>query len=243
MSKLQNILDSFKLQDQLNPKIWNNPDEVEKSTLKEKVKKGLFRISEEFIDDLGENVPVKDVVLMGSLANYNWSKYSDFDLHVLVDFKKYKKDEELYRELFELKKKVFNDKHDIKIYGYDVELYAQGEDDPHSSSAVYSIIKDEWIQKPKKEKVEIDFKFLKKKIECWVDKINDAIESEEIDRMKNLKEKIKDYRKSGLEKDGELSYENLVFKYLRRSGDIGNLFDKLGQEKDKKLSIEQKINE
>jgi len=243
MSKLQNILDSFKLQDQLNPKIWNNPDDVEKSTLKEKVKKGLFRISEEFIDDLGENVPVKDVVLMGSLANYNWSKYSDFDLHVLVDFKKYKKDEELYRELFELKKKVFNDKHDIKIYGYDVELYAQGEDDPHSSSAVYSIIKDEWIQKPKKEKVEIDFKFLKKKIECWVDKINDAIESEEIDRMKNLKEKIKDYRKSGLEKDGELSYENLVFKYLRRSGDIGNLFDKLGQEKDKKLSIEQKINE
>ena len=43
--------------------------------------------------------------------------------------------------------------------------------------------------------------------------------------MKKLKDKLKDYRQSGLSKDGEFSYENLVFKFLRRSGHIEKLFD------------------
>jgi hypothetical protein len=179
---------------------------------------------------------------MGSLANYNWSEFSDFDLHLLVDFGKYGEDEELYREIFELKKKEFNNKYDITIYGYDVEVYAQGADDEHSSSAVYSIMNDEWIQKPVKENAEIDFDFLKKKVKSWISKIDDTIETEDIDKMKSLKEKIKKYRKSGLEKEGEFSYENLVFKFLRRSGHIEDLFDTINKVEDKELSVENKLD-
>ena len=40
---------------------------------------------------------------------------------------------------------------------------------------------------------------------------------------------MKEYRQGGLEKNGELSYENLVFKYLRRSGHIEKLFDELNK--------------
>ena len=39
-------------------------------------------------------------------------------------------------------------------------------------------------------------------------------------KIEDLKTKLKDYRKSGLDKDGELSYENLTFKFLRRNGMI-----------------------
>ena len=63
------------------------------------------------------------------------------------------------------------------------------------------------------------------------------------DVLKTLKDKLKKYRQSGLEKEGELSYENLVFKFLRRSGHIGDLFDALNKRLDKELSIETKIKE
>jgi hypothetical protein len=54
---------------------------------------------------------------------------------------------------------------------------------------------------------------------------------------------LKEYRNSGLEKDGELSYENLVFKFLRRSGHIQKLFDTLNKTLDKELSVERQIQE
>jgi hypothetical protein len=57
--------------------------------------------------------------------------------------------------------------------------------------------------------------------------------------LENLRKKLKDYRKSGLDKEGELSYENLVFKFLRRSGHIQKLFDSAHKAVDKQLSVEK----
>ena len=139
------------------------------------------------------------------------------------------------------KKQVFNDKHDIRIFGYDVELYAQDAEETHYSSGVYSIMNNEWISEPKKFKNEVDREILKNKIGCWVEKIDTAID--EGKDLEKIKEKLKDYRKSGLEKDGELSYENLVFKFLRRSGHIEKLFSTANKEIDKELSVETRIEE
>ena len=102
---------------------------------------------------------------------------------------------------------------------------------------------NEWITKPKKFKLEIDKEVLKNKIDCWAEKIEKGIESDETKTLDSIKEKLKDYRKSGLEKDGELSYENLVFKFLRRSGHIQKLFDTSNDVIDKGLSIERKLEE
>lgn len=247
MSNFQKILDSFSVQQTLNPKVWENSDDVSKSTMVPKVRKALLKIAEEFIDDLGDDVFVEDIYLMGSLANYNWSEYSDFDLHVIVDFERYEDQEELYKELFDLKKKLFNDKHNIKIFGYDVELYAQGVSDESHSDGVYSVMNNEWIHRPTKTHNNIDMSVLKTKIKSWTDKIEDAIEDAKsegnAESLKKLKDKLKDYRQSGLNKDGEFSYENLVFKYLRRSGHIGKLFDEKNKIKDKELSIERKVED
>lgn len=247
MNNFQKILNSFSIKQTLNPKVWENYNDINKSILTPKVQKALLKISEEFIDDLGDDVFVEDIYLMGSLANYNWSEYSDFDLHVIVDFERYDEEEELYKELFDLKKKLFNDKHNIKIFGYDVELYAQGASDESHSDGVYSVMNDEWIHKPSKNHKSVDMSVLKTKIKCWTDKIDDAIEDAKsennVETLKRLKDKLKKYRQSGLNKEGEFSYENLVFKYLRRSRYIEKLFDEKNKMKDKQLSIERKVEE
>jgi predicted nucleotidyltransferase len=247
MNNFQKILNSFSVQETLNPKIWQNPDDPQKSKMIPKVKNALTRIAEEFIEYLGEEVFVEDIVLTGSLSNFNWSEFSDFDLHIIVDFQQFEDESPLYKELYNLKKQVFNDKHDIKIFGYDVELYAQDNEEPHFATGVYSVMDDEWVTRPKKLENEIDKSVLEKKIKNWTEKIDKVIETNEYEDDKkiidSIKEKLKDYRKSGLEKEGELSYENLVFKFLRRSGHIEKLFDISNKALDKELSIERKLED
>ena len=246
MKNFQKILDSFSVQKTLNPKVWENPSNPESSKMKEKVRKGLIKIAEKFIDDLGEDVFVDDIVLTGSLANFNWSEFSDFDLHVIVNFEQFDEESDLYKENFNLKKQLFNEKHDIKIYGFDVELYAQDAEESHFSTGVFSVMNNEWISSPRKLKFELDKSSLEKKINHWTEKIDSALEkSKDKDGkiLDDIREKLKEYRKSGLEGEGELSYENLVFKFLRRSGHIQKLFDTLNKNIDKELSIETKIEE
>ena len=246
MKNFQKILDSFSVQKTLNPKVWENPSDPKSAEMKDKVRKGLLKISEKFIDELGEDVFVDDIVLTGSLANFNWSEFSDFDLHVIVNFEQFGEESDLYKENFNLKKQIFNEKHDIRIYGYDVELYAQDSEETHFSTGVFSVMNNEWISSPRKLKFELDKTSLEKKISQWTEKIDSALEkSKDKDGkvLDDIREKLKEYRKSGLEGEGELSYENLVFKFLRRSGHIQKLFDTLNKNIDKELSIENKIEE
>lgn len=245
MEKFKKILKSLSIRETLNPKVWVNYRKPQNAQLRPKVKDGLENISEEFLDFLDQDVFVDDIILTGSLSNYNWSDYSDFDLHIVVDYDQFEDDGELYKELFDLKKIVFNEKHDIKIHGFDVEVYVQDSKESHFASGVYSIMNGEWITKPKKTNFNVDEKVLEKKIKCWVDKIETAVSTKKIEDdeevFNSLKDKLKDYRQSGLEKKGEFSYENLVFKFLRRSGHIEKLFNSLTNSKDKKLSVENRV--
>lgn len=247
MSRLKKIINSFSIRETLNSKVWENSNDVDKSKMKPRVREALLRIAEKFVDYLGDDIFVEDIVLTGSLSNFNWSEFSDFDLHVYIDFDQFGKDSVLYKELFDLKKFIFNERHNIKIFGYDVELYAQDTKEAHYSTGVYSVMFDKWIEKPEKIDFQPDEKILINKIKCWVDKIDKVIQTEDIkDNLKlleTLKSKLKEYRKSGLEREGELSYENLVFKFLRRSGHIQKLFDATNMAVDAGLSVETKKEE
>ena len=147
-----------------------------------------------------------------------------------------------------MKKQVYNQKRNIKIYGYEVELYPQDAEETHFASGVYTVKNDEWLTKPSKEKPQIEYSVLNKKIDTWVEKIETLITSVKKEglianekNIEKLKERLKDYRKSGLEKTGEFSYENLVFKYLRRAGLLEKLYDTVNRQTDKELSVEVKM--
>jgi predicted nucleotidyltransferase len=246
MSNLKRILSSFTSQDELNPKIWIKDGDEYK--MKPNVVKSLLDIANDFIEFLGVDIIVTDIIMTGSLANYNWSEFSDVDLHIVADFAQYPENQlPLYQELFSLKKTLYNDKRDMKIYGYDVELYVQNESEAHFSSGVYSVLFDEWSNKPKKEKVKVDTNLIKTKSQQWMDIIDGLIENasdETLDDAKKMikkhKDKLKKYRTCGLEKQGEYSDENLVFKVLRRNGYIEKLYDFENKYSDKKLSLKEK---
>jgi hypothetical protein len=241
MENLTKIISSFKLQDELNPKLWDG------ETLKPKVREKLLDIAHEFIEYLGVDLIVGDITMTGSLANYNWSEYSDVDLHILADFKQFSDSEKtLYEELFKLKKTLFNVKHQIKIFNFDVELYVQNESEIHTSSGVYSILNDDWLIKPIQSVEEFDPKSIKEKSQYWmsyIDTILSNLEGESFEvvteHIDKLKEKIKKYRASGLDVNGEYSDENLVFKALRRNGYIEKVFDFYTKFVDSELSLKE----
>jgi predicted nucleotidyltransferase len=239
-----NILDSFSQKDELCPNIWDG------FVLKKEVRERLLKIAKEFIESIDEKFSVKDITMSGSLANYNWSQYSDIDLHIVIDYSQFKENKKLYQEIFDTKKKIFNEKYEFKIKKHDVEIYPQDSKEKHYSSGVYSIKNNKWIKKPTKKDFEIDEDLLTKKTKYWLDKIKDLIsKSKKQDlgkykkEVKSLKEKLKKYRTAGLSKEGEYSYENLVFKYIRRSGAMKKLFDSLKDKKNKELSLEIYIQE
>jgi len=248
MENFGKILSSFNVKDELNPTIWENPDSSSDAKMKEEIRLRLIEISEKFIEFLGYEIFIQDITMTGSLSNYNWSEFSDIDLHVMYDFNESGPEKELFQDLFKLKKTLFNSTHDITVKGYEVELYVQDTNEPHISTGVYSVLYDEWIIEPSKEEVEINNEIIKEKVGQWEDMIDAVIEDIENgdedleksnEKIDKLKDRLKKYRQSGLEGDGEYSYENLVFKFLRRNGYIQKLFDFQNKVMDDRLSLSQ----
>lgn len=241
----KDLINSFTPQKSLNPQVWDSSGKPPK--LKKEIRSRLLDIAYEFVEFLDVDLVITDIILTGSLSNYNWSKYSDFDLHIVANFQQYNENQiELYEKLFNLKKMLFNQKHDITIKSYEVELYVQNETESHFSTGVYSVLFDEWANVPKKEKISVDKELLKEKSRQWmniIDEVIDSIQDEDVKTAKEIiqkyKDKLKKYRSCGLEKDGEYSTENLVFKILRRNGYIEKLNDLSTKIIDKKLSMNQ----
>ena len=215
----------FEVHDELEPEIWQdqklNPEIAE--TLKE--------IADDFIRGLEVKVTLEDLTITGSLANYNWSRYSDVDLHLIVDFSKVDDDVNLVKSYFDEARMRWNNNHDIKIKGYDVEIYVENTGEDHISTGIYSILNKKWVVEPKITRKEIDFETARKKAEDIEDRylrLNQLFEKGEfqnaIDGVDKVKQKIRDMRKVGLESDKmEFSAENIAFKILRRAGVLDNL--------------------
>lgn len=194
------------------------------------VRKALIKIAIEFIKFAKiENLKYKDIILTGSLANYNWTEQSDLDVHILTDFNQIHSDQEFVGEYFRTKKNLWTEKFPIKVKGHDVEVYVQDINEPHSSTGIYSLIKNEWLTKPIDKMIALDVANIQLKAADFMNAIDEISDSEnkdeivkEIDR---IQEKLRNYRKGGLEKEGEYSTENLVFKILRHTGYLEKLVE------------------
>jgi hypothetical protein len=229
---VNDILNSFDSKNSLNKEIWDNADldNPLDTKLNREIRSKLLDIADKFLSFIDiEGFDFEDVLLVGSLSNYNWSSYSDFDLHILVDYSSVTEDKEVVANLMKVKKDLFNLRYDIKIKNFDVELYAQDVDENLESNGIYSVLFGKWISFPEKTPYKLDKSVIKKKIKVFKNRFNDIKnikdKSEKIKAIETLLNTIKKYRKCGLEKDGEFSNENIVFKYLRRSKLIDELVE------------------
>lgn len=230
----------FDIHDELNPALW---DEDQK--LKLEVKNKLYKIADDFALGFDYPLDVKDVIVTGSSANYNWNKFSDIDLHLIVD---YKAIPEKYMPAFldyaDAKRKLWNQEHNIEIFGHEVEVYAQPDEDKLQAAGIYSLDTDTWLSKPKRQESSADKATVEKKAARFhdlVDAIQEMLEAGEVELAYNsatlLKERIRKFRQAGLEKGGEFGTENLVFKTLRNDGTLERLDNLHKQSYDEGLSI------
>lgn len=218
-------LESFQMSDAitfhnlLNPKLWRGQH------LRPEVKDQLETIAKDFLEELGINgLDVTDLTISGSNAAYSYTPYSDLDLHILVDMSKYP-DDDVYRELFNAKKTIYNDTHDIKIHGVPVELYVQDSREPVVSLGEYSLKNNKWLRIPTKRRANFDQTATKQKYEKLSRLIELALNSKQYKKISNVVKTIKRYRQAGLDKGGEFSPENLAYKAVRAQGYITKLYD------------------
>jgi len=230
---------SFAIRDALHNQVWDENDKLV-SDVREK----LMKIAQDFWAKLELDWnEVMDVTFTGSLANYNWSRHSDIDLHLVVDFESVDENTQLVRDYFNAIKSNWNRRHNIFLKGFEVEIYVQDVSEIHKSTGVYSVSKDEWTVKPIKKEVNIDWSDVKKKAESlmnMIDEVENLMNSTHYKTAhrfgKRLKDKLKKFRRCGLDREGEYSSENIAFKALRRNGYVEKLMDSVVDSYDNMMS-------
>ena len=231
--------------DKLAP-IWNINEDG--ARLDDEVRKSLIKIAMDFVQDLKKNqdinIKIEDILLIGSITNYNWTPYSDIDLHISTDFSKLDMTKEQAQAMFDAIKAGWNNKHDIVMKNFDVELYVEDIGAEQVSASKYSVLRNEWIKEPKKESPNFNKALIKKKYKEYSKKIDDLMDADSEKPLKDLLEKIYKFRQAGLDKGGELSEENIVFKILRAKGKLDKLKDTVASIYDDKMSVDEseKIN-
>ena len=230
-----NLADAVRFHDRLNHRLWDRTEH-----LHPEVKDRLMAVARDFAEFLGiPDLDIRDITISGSNAAYNYTENSDIDLHLVVEIPRVKHDE-VYRELFNAKKYQYNDEHDIRIGGADVELYAQPSDQPHHSQGIYSLLRNAWVSVPRRHRAKIDDSSVRAKYEDLVHRIDDAVNSDNYKRIANLQRKIKTMRQVGLEQQGEFGVDNIVFKLLRVNGFIKKLIDARNRARDRELSLNER---
>ena len=221
--------DPIEVHDILNPNLWDGDH------LRKDVHVALLRIAKEFYDFLNVDVRVDDVIVSGSQANYNYTKHSDLDLHLIVPYSQVQCDVGV-AELFDTKRKLWKEEHDITVNGVPVELYVEDIEEPAVSST-YSIVKNQWVKQPVQSDVKYNRDEIEDSVTAWERLIKHAIEQKNLSLCLQLKDLLKKYRKLGLKKSGEFGAPNLIFKSLRNDGVVDQLMTAIRQLQDKELGI------
>lgn len=238
-------LKSFEVQDELNPKIWVN------DKINSRVRLRLLDIVDDFIDNLSIRwVKPEDIILTGSIANYNWSKYSDIDVHIIIDYDKVYKKKEFVQDYFDSKKELWKRDHeDLTIYNFPVEIYVQDVDSDMESNGVYSLDKNEWIKEPKNlDDAKINEVYVKEQaakymtlVDGYENELKKETDTHKIDkigeRVKKLLDKIKGVRKESLKRSGEMGSGNVIYKIIRRMGYLDKIWDIINNTYNKSKTI------
>ena len=218
--------------DKLCPVAWTGNE------IKPEVRHKLLLAAKMFVDYLEiDNFKVIDVILTGSMSNYNWTKFSDFDLHIVTRYSDLQCDN-IAEAFYRAKKEIWNNRHDITIGGHEVELYVEDVNEPPVSAGMYSLTTGEWIKEPDQENPEFDNGAINAKVEDLMHLIDRTIMvADDPNDIKRIIDKLRKMRRAGLDTSGEFGVENLSYKILRNLGYIDRLSKALLAQQDAELSI------
>jgi len=222
----------LQIHQELNPKLWEP-----RGTLKSSVRGALLRIAQDFRQFVDIDFPIVDIVITGSNVNYNYQEDSDLDLHLVSDYKRTDCDDEL-EELFDTKRHLYEQTHDIRIYGIPVTLYVEDLSTPGVSAGLYSVKQNKWLQKPQRVQPNINSKEIQAMLAVWQIILSHSEHAQDLDTLITTQHLLRQYRKQGLKlPQGEFSTPNLVYKALRSDGSLQRLNDLIIKLEDQELSI------
>ena len=219
------------MQKELNPKLW------EDKKLKRDVREAIIDIVSEFMDNLIIPVEILDVRVVGSNASYNYTEYSDLDVHIISNLELVGSPTEIVQALYNSERSNFNRTHNIKIKGIDVELYVEDVNSSVTSNGIYSVIDDIWIKEPqmiKERSVKID----KKELRDLVNSVKSVLADGDSDDIKDCINMLYLMRKDSIAIDGEYGVGNLLFKEIRNRGLLSALKDKYNEMISDELTLE-----
>ena len=240
-------ISSLRPQNTLQTDIWDN------GKLNSRIRLKLLDIADDFRSFLNLKwVKPIDIVLTGSICGYNWSCYSDIDMHIILDFTEISPKIDLVREYLDMKKNEWNNAHEnLNMFGFNVECYVEHVEDKAISSGIYSLNTNEWLKKPFSLKQDLDkptmmrVKLVTSSIMTKIDDLVEDFYQCQDDYQLAVLEKeiicllqdIKQLRRDGLAKDGEQSIGNLSYKLLRRFGYLDKMWKLKNQIYDKINSL------
>lgn len=231
------VEEALERHDELNPDLWENNE------LKPEVKEKLLEIVQKFNDNLKEDkiqLNIKDVVIIGSNANYNYTEHSDIDTHIVADMTPYANVPDLALKLYNAYRSMFNNKYDPTIYGHEVELYVESDQIRANSNGMYSL-NTGWLKEPVQSNIpDIDENELNTLVGEYENKIEGAKSIEAID---NIIDSLYILRQESILKDGEFGIGNQCFKEIRNMGLLQELKDKKVELENQEMSLEKTNDE
>ena len=214
----------------LEPKLWSR-----NGKLNPKVRVQLLKVAKDFFDGLGLSKDVLlDVQITGSLASMTWSKHSDLDLHVILDFSRIPADEDISERYFDAVKNLWNEQHRVLIKDYEVEIYVEDAEHQHVSNGLYSLVKGAWLEIPVREtNRSFDDMDVISKAQRWMRMVETEVfqpfamgdHGRTVESAGRMSKRFKKWRQCGLDSNGISSVENLAYKLLRRRGYLDAIKD------------------
>jgi hypothetical protein len=209
---------------ELNPSLWDH------NILKPNIRDTLLITARAWMTFA--KIPsdcVKDIVVVGGNANYNYTPLSDIDVHIMTDYTKLGKYigatniDDVSDYIMKAKAQWMKSSNSTKVQGYDIEPYAMNiEEKWPVGEGVYSLISSKWIQTPKWDFSVTDTirsPTLRAKVKYYKHLIDHLISTKApISDFKALSDKLYNMRASAIQNLGEFAFENLVFKELRNQG-------------------------
>lgn len=235
--------DRVQYNDTLNPKLYDDDN-----NMLPEVHASLMAVAKNFLNDLDlPDMIVYDVVITGSSASYNWTRYSDVDLHLISDVDIFA-DPHMAAKYFTAAKNVWNNNHDVDIRGIEVEVYVEDNNEENAGARSYgigrySVMNDEWIREPIHNVTIFDEDAVNYKVKAIMKQIDAIIDSgeDDIEAIEHFKKKIWLARGEGLQREGEYSVENLSFKVLRNLGYLDKIRNALDNAEDDAMSVSEKV--